>query len=173
MTIINAITEIEWFSILFVVLVLLIALIIIKIIEKKYDLNPEIKRKLFHMSMGIVMLTFPYIFTSVISVGVLGVIALIVLFLLKYTKMKNSLGTILYSVSRESLGEVFFVISVFSIFYLSKGNKVLYSIPILVLTFADSIAALIGKNYVKKNLAELNEDAKSLEGSFMFFILQS
>lgn len=171
MTIINAITEIEWFSILFVVLVLLIALIIIKIIEKKYDLNPEIKRKLFHMSMGIVMLTFPYIFTSVISVGVLGVIALIVLFLLKYTKLKNSLGTILYSVSRESLGEVFFVISVFSIFYLSKGNKILYSIPILVLTFADSIAALIGKNYAKKNLAELNEDAKSLEGSFMFFMV--
>ena len=94
MTIINAITEIEWFSILFVVLVLLIALIIIKIIEKKYDLNPEIKRKLFHMSMGIVMLTFPYIFTSVISVGVLGVIALIVLFLLKYTKMKNTLRSI-------------------------------------------------------------------------------
>lgn len=162
---------IEWGSILLVVFLLLIALLVIKLFEKKCNLNAEVKRKLFHMSMGIVMLSFPYIFKSVVSVGVLGVIALIVLFCLKHTKLKNSLGTILYSVSRESLGEVFFVISVFSIFFLSKGDKILFSIPILVLTFADSIAALIGKNYAKKNLAEETEDAKSLEGSFMFFMV--
>ena len=162
---------IELGSILLVVALLLIALLVIKLFEKKWNLNAEVKRKLFHMSMGVVMLSFPYIFESVISVGVLGVIAFIVLFCLKHTKLKNSLGTILYSVSRESLGEVFFVISVFSIFYLSKGDKILFSIPILVLTFADSIAALIGKNYAKKNLAEETEDAKSLEGSFMFFMV--
>jgi len=162
---------IEWTSILFVVSLLLLSLAIIKIIESKTDINGEIKRKLFHMSMGLVMLTFPHIFKSVISVGVLGVLAIIVLLALKYTKLKNSLGTILYSVDRESLGEIFFVISVFSIFYLSKGNNVLYSVPILILTFADSTAALIGKNYGKKNIAELNEDAKSIEGSFMFFMV--
>jgi len=162
---------IEWTSILFVVSLLLLSLAIIKIVESKTDINGEIKRKLFHMSMGLVMLTFPYIFYSVVSVGVLGVLALIVLLALKHTKLKNSLGTILYSVDRESLGEIFFVISVFTLFYLSKGDKVLYSVPILVLTFADSIAALIGKNYGKKNIAELNEDAKSIEGSFMFFMV--
>ena len=162
---------IEWTSILFVVALLLVALIIIKIIEKKANINGETKRKLFHMTMGLVMLTFPYIFESVISVGILGIIALSVLLLLKHTKLKNSLGTILYSVSRESLGEIFFVISVFTIFYLSKGDKILYSIPILILTFADSVAALIGKNYGKKDISEMNEDSKSLEGSFMFFMV--
>lgn len=162
---------IEWTSILFVVVLLLVALIIIKIIEKKANINGETKRKLFHMTMGLVMLTFPYIFESVISVGILGIIALIVLLMLKYTKLKESLGTILYSVSRESLGEIFFVISVFTIFYLSKGDKILYSIPILILTFADSVAALIGKNYGKKDISEMNEDSKSLEGSFMFFMV--
>lgn len=162
---------IEWTSILFVVTLLLVALIIIKIIEKKANINGETKRKLFHMTMGLVMLTFPYIFESVISVGILGIIALSVLLLLKHTKLKNSLGTILYSVSRESLGEIFFVISVFTIFYLSKGDKILYSIPILILTFADSVAALIGKNYGKKDISEMNEDSKSLEGSFMFFMV--
>lgn len=162
---------IEWTSILFVVALLLVALIIIKIIEKKANINGETKRKLFHMTMGLVMLIFPYIFESVISVGILGIIALSVLLLLKHTKLKNSLGTILYSVSRESLGELFFVISVFTIFYLSKGDKILYSIPILILTFADSVAALIGKNYGKKDISEMNEDSKSLEGSFMFFMV--
>ena len=53
---------IEWTSILFVVALLLVALIIIKIIEKKANINGETKRKLFHMTMGLVMLIFPYIF---------------------------------------------------------------------------------------------------------------
>lgn len=162
---------IEWTSILFVVSLLFLALLIIKIIEKKTNINGELKRKLFHVSMGLVMLTFPYIFSSVLSVGILGIIALVILMVLKHSKLKSILGTILYSVNRESLGEIFFVVSVFTIFYLSKGDVILYSVPILILTFADSTAALIGKNYGKNNIAELNEDAKSIEGSFMFFMV--
>lgn len=162
---------IEWKSMLFVVAILFIALLAIKLIEKRTNLNGEIKRKLFHVTMGLVMLTFPYIFSSSLSVGILGIIALIIMYVLKNTKLKQTVGTVLYSVERESMGEIFFVISVFLIFYLSKGDKILFSIPILILTFADSIAALIGKNYAKRNLAELNEDAKSIEGSFMFFMV--
>lgn len=164
-------TSIECGSILFVILLLTLSLCILKLIEKKTNINGELKRKLFHVSMGIVTLTFPYIFESVFSVFILGILALIILFIIKYTKLKESFGTILYSVKRESLGEIFFVISVFLIFYLSKGDKILYSIPILILTLADSSAALIGKNYGKRDLAELNEDSKSIEGSFIFFVV--
>ena len=162
---------IEWKSILLVLAIVFVALVVIKILEKKVDLKPEIKRKLFHVSMGITMLAFPHIFSSTWSVGLLGVIALAIMIALKNTKLKDSLGTILYSVNRESLGEIFFVISVFLIFYLSKGDKVLYSIPILILTFADSAAAIIGKNYGKNNLAQSSEDTKSIEGSFIFFVV--
>lgn len=164
-------TNIEWGSILFVSFILIASLGILKLIEKKTNINGELKRKLFHVSMGIVMLTFPYIFKNVLSVGILGILSLIILFVLKHTELKKSFGTILYSVKRESFGEVFFVISVFLIFYLANGDKILYSIPILILTFADSSAALIGKNYGKNNLARLNEDAKSIEGSFIFFVV--
>lgn len=162
---------IEWGSILFVVLLLFLSLLTIKIIEIKTNIKGEIKRKIFHVSMGLVTLTFPDIFKSALSVGILGIIALVLLLLLKYSKLKDGLGTILYGVNRESLGEVFFVVSVFTIFYLAKGNIVLYKVPILILTFADSSAALIGKKYGKKNIAESNEDAKSIEGSFTFFIV--
>lgn len=162
---------VEWLSILCVILLLGLAICVLKIAEKKTNINAEMKRKLFHMSMGIVMLIFPYIFKSAFSVFILGIFALIILSILKYTKLRENLGTILYSVKRESLGEIFFVISVFLIFYLSNGDKILYSIPILILTFADSAAALIGKNYGKKDLAKLNEDSKSIEGSFAFFIV--
>ena len=160
---------IEWKSILLVITIIFIMLLIIKIIDKKTKLNGELKRKLFHTSMGLTMLILPHIFTNAYSVLVLGVIALIIMYFLKNTKLRNTLGTVLYDIERESLGEIFFVISVFLIFYLSKGDKILYSIPILILTLADSTAALIGKNYGKNNLSQLNEDTKSLEGSFMFF----
>lgn len=162
---------VEWSGIIFVLVILLFSMLVIKLIDKKLKLHSEIKRKLFHMTMGLVMLTFPFIFTSYISVVLVGIISLIVLLVLRNTKLKKSIGDVLYGVERESLGEVFFAISVVTIFYLSKGDKILYSIPILILTFADSVAALIGKNYAKKNLAEANEDAKSIEGSFMFFMV--
>ena len=164
------IKDIEITSILIIVAVVISALIIINLIDKKKNLKPEVKRKAFHMSMGIAMLLLPYIFENVISVGVLGCLAILGMFILKYSRLKNNLGKTLYSIERKSLGEFYFIISIFLIFWLSGGNKVLYSVPILILTFADSTAALIGKSYAKKNLAEMNEDAKSIEGSFMFFI---
>ena len=141
---------IEWKGIAFVVAILLISMLVIKIIDRKIKLNPEIKRKSFHITMGLVMLAFPYIFTSPISVFAVGAISLVTLVIIKNTKLKESLGEVLYGVDRESLGEVFFAISVVLIFYLSKGDKILYSIPILILTFADSTAAVIGKIMPRK-----------------------
>lgn len=161
---------IEWTSILFILLLLSVDLIIIKLIEKKTNISGELKRKTFHITMGLSMLTFPYIFSSIYSVAILAFVAIIVLTILKKSKLKNTLGTVIYSVERESWGEIFFVISVFAIFYLSKGDKILYSIPILILTLADSVAALVGKNYGKKDISYMNEDTKSIEGSFMFFM---
>ncbi len=163
--------KIEWGSMLFVVAILFSVLLIIKLVDRRKNLNGEIKRKVFHIIMGLTMLTFPYIFTSNLSVIILGVIALCIMYILKNTRLKQLIGTALYDVNRDSLGEIFFIISVALIFYMSKGDKILYSIPILILTFADSVAALIGKNYAKKNIAQLNEDKKSIEGSFMFFIV--
>ena len=112
---------IEWKSILFVAIMLVFILILIKLIDKKFKLDGEVKRKIFHVSMGLIMLTFPYIFSYSLSVGILGIIAIIFLYLLKNTKLKEILGTALYSVERESMGEIFFAISVFIVFYLSNG----------------------------------------------------
>ena len=162
---------IEWKSMLFVVAVLFASLVIIKIIDKIKPMNGELKRKAFHMTNGIVMLTFPYIFHSLISVAILAVLTILVMLVLRFTKLRKSIGSALYSVERESWGEIFFIVAVFLIYWLSKGDPVYYSIPILILTFADSTAALIGKRYSKGNLAQQNEDSKSFEGSFAFFVV--
>ena len=148
---------IEWKGILIILGILLVYMLIIKAFEKK--LKPESRRKAFHMGMGVVMLALPYLFTNFVSVVVLAIVAFMTLYTIKQTKLKKSLGTVLYGVERKSYGEFFYVVSVLLIFYLSKGDKILFSIPILILTFAD------------KQLATENEDKKSLEGSFAFFIV--
>ena len=169
--VLNELINIEWKSILLILGIILVMLIVIKLADMKFKLKGETKRKLFHMGMGLSMLALPYIFTSMFSVSILAVIALIALYILKNTKLKKSLGNVIYDVERKSYGEIYFTLSVLAIFYLSKGDKILYGVPILILTLADSTAALIGKSYGKKNLAQDNEDSKSIEGSFMFFMV--
>ena len=60
---------IEWKSILLIITIIFVMLLIIKIIDKKRKLNGEVKRKLFHTSMGISMLLLPHIFTSTLSLS--------------------------------------------------------------------------------------------------------
>lgn len=95
--------NIEWKSIGLIVLIIFIMLLIIKLIDKKIKLNGEVKRKLFHTSMGLTMLVLPHLFTSVFSVLTLGIIALVIMYFLKNTKLKKSLGSVLYDIDRESM----------------------------------------------------------------------
>ena len=105
---------IEWKSIILIIIIIFIMLLIIKLIEKKFKLKGEVKRKLFHTSMGLTMLLLPHIFTKTISVLILGIIALIIMYFLKNTKLKNSLGTVLYDIDRDSLRRnIFCYISIY------------------------------------------------------------
>ena len=160
---------IEWQGIGIISLILVACMLVITLLEKILKLKPETRRKGFHMAMGLSMLALPYLFKNVWSAVVLAAIAFVFLYIIRKLKDKTPFGTVLYGVKRKSLGEFFYIIAVLLVFYLSKGDKILYSIPILILTFADSTAALIGKIYGKKQLAEGTEDKKSLEGSFAFF----
>ena len=98
------IKDIEVTSIIIIVAIVISALFIINLIDKKHKLKAETKRKAFHMSMGVSMLLLPYLFKNVISVGVLGLLAITGMLLLKHTKLKEKLGKPLYSVERKSLG---------------------------------------------------------------------
>ena len=80
------IKDIEVTSIIIIVAIVISALFIINLIDKKHKLKAETKRKAFHMSMGVSMLLLPYLFKNVISVGVLGLLAITGMLLLKHTK---------------------------------------------------------------------------------------
>jgi phytol kinase len=71
---------------------------------------------------------------------------------------------------RRSLGEVYFPAAVAVLFCLSHQTPLLFCIPILMLTLADAVAALIGVRYGRLRYQTL-EGQKSAEGSITFFTL--
>jgi len=134
-------------------------------------LTPEGSRKTIHVVMGCTALTFPYLFAHRQSVFYLGLVAAALLFFMRRNvTLRKGVGTALLGVNRKSLGDIYFVISIVWVFTLHK-SVFEYVIPIAVLTFADSVAALVGVSYGRGSMAQHEEEAtKSREGSVMFFI---
>jgi len=135
-------------------------------------LTPEGSRKTIHVTMGCAALALPFIIEHRITVVYLGLAAIgFLLFLRIHKGLRAGVGTALLGIQRKSLGDIYFVISIVIVFVLHKSTFE-YIIPIAILTFADSVAALIGISYGRYNMAKHDqEDSKSREGSVMFFIV--
>ncbi len=133
--------------------------------------DPEFLRKLFHVGMGIVALAAPWLFTSswpvlvLTAMFVLGMSARRVL-----PSLRGILGEAIDGVGRRSLGEVWFPLGVGLLFLISGGDPLTFCIPMLILTFADAAAALVGARYGALRLLP-GRGEKSLEGSLAFFSL--
>ena len=115
--------------------------------QKHYQPHPEIIRKLLHVIMGLSTLTLPWIFNETWPAIVLGTTAFTALFILKRSKLRKNLGQVLHSIERDSQGDLYFPVSVAAVFVLSKGDPLLFCLPVLILTLADATAALIGLRY--------------------------
>lgn len=140
----------------------------LRTLQHRFNLHPEVARKLMHVIMGLVTLNLPWLFHSNWPVISLAVLAATALFILKRSRLKHHLGQVLHAVDRKSQGDVVFPLAVGMVFVLSKGNAILYCLPILILTIADATAALIGLRYGLSRY-QAAEGQKSVEGSLAFF----
>jgi phytol kinase len=124
-----------------------------------------------HVGMGLTALTFPWVFGADRgAVLVLAAIALVAMVGLRVIRpLRAGLGTPLHGVARTSFGEIFFILSIATVYWLAAGDLVLYFVPVLVLSLADAAGALVGVRYGSRDLSETHEDTKSFEGSFSFF----
>ena len=134
-------------------------------------LQPEVLRKGLHMSMGLTTLSFPWLFDTpwpvVIVAGAsaiafLGFRARFVLF--------RRLANAMHGIKRVSVGEYCFVGATCIVFALAPDDPVLYCIPMLLLTLADSAAALVGTTWGTHRYMTMG-DYKTLEGSAAFFVV--
>jgi len=137
----------------------------VKFLQARRSVAPETARKLVHVGMGCVCLTFPWLFNENWPVWLLAGLAAIGLVLLRRIKgLRRNLGSVLHDVDRASLGELYFPLGVATVFTLARGDILLFVIPVALLTFADAAGALVGKRLGRHPFATL-EGTKSVEGS--------
>jgi len=130
---------------------------------------PELVRKLFHLVGGLFGLPLPWIFTDLKPVLLLGVIIASVFVALRFLgRLRGGIGQVLFAVKRESIGELCFITSMVLLFWLSRGDKLLYTVPLLMLALADTAAALVGEEYGKLQI-RAGGGPKSIEGAIAFF----
>lgn len=127
---------------------------------------PEWTRKTVHLAGGTTAVFFPLIFQSPVSVGLLCVLSLT---LLSLAKRWGGLRSV-HGVNRETKGTFYFPVAVAVLFWLGHGEPLLYSISILVMTFADAFASLVGQSYGVLSY-DVHEDKKTLEGSVVFWVV--
>jgi phytol kinase len=165
-----------WPGILLVLTVLVLLMGGLRVYQRLAAPHPEVVRKLLHVGMGLVTLSFPWLFDQAWPVVTLAALSIITLLSLRLVKgLRSGLGNVVSGVSRTSLGEVYFPVAVTIVFLLSLQETgdptrpaVLYCIPVLLLTLADASAALVGIAYGRLHYPT-SEGEKSAEGSFAFF----
>jgi phytol kinase len=143
----------------------------LRLLEVFASPHPEVLRKIMHVSMGLIASSFPWLFDQVWPVLLLAVGSIATLILVRSgISVAGSLRGVLHGVQRSSWGELLFPVAVAVVFVLADGDPLLYSVPILILTLADAVAALIGVFYGQIQFSTL-EGRKSIEGSLAFFIV--
>jgi phytol kinase len=137
--------------------------------QRRAQPHPEIVRKAMHVGSGLIALALPWLFDANWPVLLLAAVASAGMFAVKSLRgLQNNLGAVTGGVVRKTAGEICFPLGAGILFVLAQSDILLYSIPMLILTFADASAALIGVFYGARRYTT-DEGAKTLEGSLAFF----
>jgi phytol kinase len=133
--------------------------------------NPEVARKLLHIAIGLLALTLPWVFDSVWPVILLVGAGMIILCGIRLSCfLRRYLGGSIDGVDRNSYGDLCFLLAIILLFVAARDRTVLYYVPIAILTFADSGAALVGIPHGRRSYPALG-GIKSIEGSAVFFTI--
>lgn len=160
-----------WLGMAGVLLALGGAVSLLRMMQVRYAPHPELVRKLLHVTMGLVTLSFPWVFNAAWPVVTLAVGTTGLMVLVRYrTALRTNVGSVIHAIERQSYGEVCFPLAVALVFVLSGGDPVLYGIPILLLALADPAAALVGVWYGRLRYRTA-DGTKSGEGSLAFLIV--
>ena len=141
------------------------------VLRRRCAPHPELVRKLFHCGIGMIALSFPWLFDSVWPVLAVSVTAFAILCgLRRHPMLRERLGGVLDGVDRRSWGDFYYLAAIPSLFWAAEGDLALYNVPILVLAVADAGAALVGIRFGRLRYGPAGSQ-KSFEGSLVFFAL--
>jgi phytol kinase len=162
----------EWAGVLVVAAFLLGTLGVTYAVRHRCALSPELSRKIMHLALGASALTFPWLFHSSWPPIAIAAMTIGVLVLLRSGSLGADASTVVHGVVRRSEGDLYFPIAAAVAFVLSRGDTMVYSIPLLTLTLADTVAAIVGRRFGRTRFPTLDHRVrKSAEGSLAFFVV--
>jgi phytol kinase len=129
----------------------------------------ELARKLVHLTLGSVALSFPW--TIGAAAGVMGVTLLAAVSFLSIRRSETLaalFGAGIQGVGRTSAGELYFTAAVALTYVAAGGEPLHYCLPLAILVFADSTAALVGTR-PRARRHPLGGCGKTWAGSAAFF----
>jgi phytol kinase len=159
----------EWLGVIAVLVIVAALFGGLRLYQLTAKPEPEHVRKLFHACGGLFGLPLPWIFKGLLPVLLLGALITATFLATRFIgRLRGGVGQVLFAVKRDSIGELCYVASMVLLFWLSRGDKLLYTVPLLMLALADTAAALVGEEYGRLRIHAAG-GPKSLEGSVAFF----
>lgn len=164
---------IQWTPVLAVCGALVVLMALLSSAPVRRHLHVELSRKVLHVVMGLVTLSFPWVFDGLASVVVLAALSLAWLELVRlHAPLRAAFACVLTGVARSGRGEAHFVLGTALTFALAGGDPLRYCVPMAILTFADAAAALVGRELGQRP-GVVRYGHKSLAGSIAFFVVAS
>lgn len=135
-----------------------------ELLRRWADVRTEYTRKLSHLGAGVIVMAMPWLVSEPWSVTLLGVAMGGLLIGGRLTGWLSSV----HGVSRRTGGAYYYPVAVTLLFWLSKGDPLLFCLPLAIMAIADTGAALVGSERGRNRFAVM-DGQRSLEGSFTFF----
>ena len=132
-----------------------------ELVRIKLGWKPEVSRKLVHILAGSMALASPFIFVSNIPPTLLGFI----FFTINLFAIKTKFFKGMHSTERKTYGTVYFPLAYVLLCIFWWDRQITFQISLLILTFADTVAALIGEKWNNPILFKPWRDKKTIQGS--------
>lgn len=151
-------------------LLLVPAMGLLSSIDSRSPVDAEIRRKSFHILLGLAALTFPLFLNEPWKVVVALSLAVgWMICVRRVPKILRHFGGVLHDADRVTHGELYFAASIGALLLAYDGMVVLYVVPVLILTFADAVAAIVGRVFPFMPLGG-PAGRKTATGSAAFFL---
>jgi len=158
----------EWVKMILIAGLLMSLMGLLSVAVRRFNLPAEWGRKLLHLMMGSMAMSFPWLIGPPAPVLMLAVLAGAWLLAVRTSpQLRVRFGAALHAVDRPSWGEIHFAAGAAGSYLLAGGDALCFALPMALLTFADTAAAIVGTYSARRHPIGIHN--KSFEGCAAFF----
>jgi uncharacterized protein (TIGR00297 family) len=158
--------KLDWLWAFLLVISIFGVIAISEILRKIFKFDPEVTRKVVHISVGVAVFPAPIIFSSSLPVIAIALFFIVVNFL----SIKMRLFKGMDSIERQTFGTVYYPLAfLILVLVFWENHPAIISISMLALALGDALAAIVGESVKNPKIYNLTGDKKSIQGSLAMF----